>query len=288
MKTGLEMEAPRRGFLGWLSTLGVWFVGAVTLGRDAFADAPGADGEAPGKPSPGGDKPRWGMAIDLDRCTSCGGCVAACRSENNVPPTTAEARLQGTEISWMTLLHNEGESAHAGLPEHFPTPCMHCEDPPCIKVCPVGATYQDVEGIVQQIWDRCIGCRFCENACPYSRRYFNWGEPEWPESYRNLLNPDVATRSHGVVEKCTFCVHRLRDVKELARREKRALTDDDVRSLPACAQACPTNAITFGDLNDPHSTVSKLAEDPRATRLLEHVGTKPKVVYLRKTGRTGA
>jgi molybdopterin-containing oxidoreductase family iron-sulfur binding subunit len=159
---------------------------------------------------------------------------------------------------------------------------MHCDDPPCVKVCPVNATYKNEEGLVAQIWDRCIGCRYCQVACPYSRRYFNWKHEDLPESYLNYMNPDVARRPEGVVEKCTFCQHRIRKVKEQVRREEREIEDGDVRKLTACAQSCPAEAIVFGDLNDPESTVSHHARSPRASRLLEELGTEPKVYYLAK------
>ncbi len=230
-----------------------------------------------------GKKPKWGMAIDLDLCSGCGACVVACKVENNVPFCGDNPVTAGTEINWMTLL-NLGEGKDNSV---SPMPCMHCENPPCVKVCPVNATFQNEEGIVDQIWDRCIGCRYCQNACPYSRRYFNWTEPHFPESHQQALNPDVATRPEGVVEKCTFCVHRIRALKETAKAEDRKITDEDVRLLPACAQSCPAEAIIFGDLNDPESLVSRLANSPRAERLLEHMGTKPKVFFLGKQKHIG-
>lgn len=245
-----------------------------------------AEEEEPREPIPweatrDGHTPRWGMVIDLDKCTACGGCVTACRTENNVPMTGPDPAALGTTISWMDLLPRatpEGDAAD--LLELLPTPCMHCEDAPCTKVCPVGATYQDEEGIVAQIWDRCIGCRYCQVACPYSRRSFNWKEPEFPDSFKSFLNPDVATRPEGVVEKCTFCHHRIRDKKAEVRREGRPLEDSDFQTLPACAADCPADAIIFGDLDEPGSRVAHLADSPRAFRRLEYLGTKPKVSYL--------
>ena len=165
---------------------------------------------------------------------------------------------------------------------------MQCDDPPCVKVCPVGATYITDEGIVAQIYDRCIGCRYCQVACPYSVRQFNWGEPQWPASYRNYINPDVPTRPHGIMEKCTFCHHRIRRREEEARLAGEPLDDEALQRLTACAEACPAQAITFGDLNDPESKVSRLHRSPRAFRLLEHLGTKPKVVYLARDRREGS
>ncbi len=225
----------------------------------------------------------WGMVIDLDKCAGCRCCVVACRLENNVPVAGPEQAELQRPIYWMDLLSvTVGE--YSGMEGHFvPTPCNHCETPKCVKVCPVGATYINEEGIVAQIWARCIGCRYCTVACPYTRRYFNWYKPSWPDSLKNQLNPDVATRPKGVVEKCTFCHHRLRKARARARKENRPLTDADVRKLPACAQSCPTEAIVFGDLNDPQSQVFQLARSPRSFRLQEEMGTHPKVIYLRET-----
>ena len=259
----------RRRFLGAVGQVASFF---------GLASAPlfAAEGSASSR------KHKWGMVIDLDRCTGCQACAVACRAENNVPvagPTNTE---KGRAIFWMNLLTiSEGE--FPGLRQQFiPTPCNHCEDPPCIKACPVGATTQSEEGITQQVPERCIGCRLCEVACPYARRYFNWSEAEWPDSLREQLNPDVAVRPHGVIEKCLFCHHRIRAAKDRVRAEGRALTDADVRRLPACAQSCPAEAIVFGDLNDPEIEVSRLARSSRGTKLLEYLGTLPKVTYLPK------
>lgn len=242
--------------------------------------------EAPLKTTPAGAKPRvrWGMVIDLDLCTGCQACVVACRAENNIPVAGPEEMAKGRGIFWMDMLHvRQGGSYPDDLHHQYvPVPCNHCENPPCVKVCPVGATFINEEGIVGQIWARCIGCRYCTTACPYTRRYFNWHAPSWPETAKNQLNPSVATRPKGVVEKCTFCHHRIRAARLSARAEKRDLTDADVRRLPACAQACPANAIVFGDLNDPDSEVSRLEKSPRAHRLEEELGTHPKVIYLRE------
>jgi molybdopterin-containing oxidoreductase family iron-sulfur binding subunit len=281
----------RRGALGVLSALGLsamaLALAPVRRVRMALDDVRRV----------GRGKRWWGMAIDLDLCTSCGACVVACKSENNVALTGAEPEKAGTAISWMELVPKvdgadgngaTGASDVARTPmELLPTPCLHCENPPCVKVCPVNATYQNDEGLVAMIYDRCIGCRYCEMACPYSRRYFNWSEPQWPESFKNLLNPDVATRPEGVIEKCTFCSHRLRKARETARLAERELADAELQKLPACAQSCPANAITFGDLADSTSLVSRLSRSPRVFRLLEHLGARPKVFYLARDRREG-
>jgi len=221
---------------------------------------------------------RWGMVIDLDRCNGCQACEVACRAENNVPVGGARQAEQGRTISWMqvrTELHGEWPELHA---RPVPTPCMQCERPPCVLVCPTGATMIDGEGLVGQIYPRCIGCRYCANACPYTVKFFNWRDPEFPESTRPGLNPDVSVRPAGVVEKCTFCHHRLQRAREEARAEGRILREDDY--VPACAESCPTRAIVFGDLDAPTQEVYRLSRDPRAFRLLEELGTEPKVFYL--------
>jgi molybdopterin-containing oxidoreductase family iron-sulfur binding subunit len=184
----------------------------------------------------------------------------------------------------MSLLWQEPEQP-GGMPTALPFPCQQCAEAPCVKVCPVGATLKSPEGITLQIWDRCIGCRYCMVACPYGRRSFNWETPRWSEAEQQLLNPDVATRPHGVVEKCTFCHHRIRRVKEEAAIEGREVTDEEVQRLPACAAVCPAEAIVFGDLRDPDSRVARLARDPRRFQLLDHLGTDPGVIYLKRDRR---
>ncbi len=272
----------RRNLLGTLGGL-LGLGAAVTLFRVRPASA--AEHEHVKVPLPGtggAKKPKWGMVIDLDKCTGCQGCVISCKVENNVPIAGDQQIEAGRGIFWMDLL-KEQEGEYPDLKSQFmPVPCNHCENAPCVKVCPVGATFINEEGIVAQIWDRCIGCRYCTTACPYSRRYFNWQKPEWPEIAKSSLNPDVATRPRGVVEKCTFCHHRIRGAREKARAEGRPLTDADMVKLPACAQACPADAIVFGDLNDPNSEVSRLSKSPRAFHLLEELGTRPKLTYLRE------
>lgn len=217
----------------------------------------------------------WGMVIDLDRCTGCQACVMACKAENNVPAVGVNEAKRGRVISWMQVLTETDEEHHASKTRFIPRPCLQCDDPPCTKVCPVYATYRNPEGIVAQIYARCIGCRFCMAACPYNAKYFNW------YSYQKEApgqNPDVSVRPKGVVEKCTFCHHRLQNARERALAEKREF--DPTEYVPACAEACPAKAIVFGDLADPASEVAQLARSPRAFKLNEELGTKPKVIYL--------
>ena len=223
---------------------------------------------------------RWGMVIDLDRCTACQACTIACRAENNIPFAEPAEAEKGRVISWNQVISFVEGERPGGAPRYIPMPCMHCDHTPCVQVCPVKATYKNQEGLVAQIYNRCIGCRYCTVACPYTRRFFNWYDPSWPEVMKRQMNPEVSIRPKGVVEKCTFCIQRLRELQERAKKEKRAIRDDEVIRLPACCQTCPSEARYFGDLDDPTSTVSKLAQSRRAFRLQEALGTHPKVIYL--------
>jgi molybdopterin-containing oxidoreductase family iron-sulfur binding subunit len=225
---------------------------------------------------------RFGMAIDLDRCLRCQACVVACAAENNVLPLGEENTALTRPIHWMDMVMPSAGGAASELGQApMPIPCMHCERPECVKVCPVGATYLADDGVVTQVWDRCIGCRYCMAVCPYGRRYFNWTEPVWPGGDASSANPDVALRPAGVVEKCTLCQHRIRAVLERARLDDEPVADAAIQRLPACAATCPAGAITFGDLADADSVLSRLAKDPRAVQLLARLGTGPKVFYLR-------
>jgi Fe-S-cluster-containing dehydrogenase component len=226
---------------------------------------------------------RWAMVIDLDRCTACQACVVACQVENNVAPPDASDAARGRSISWLRLVPFRDHGAHPTV-RLVPVPCMHCEKPPCMKVCPAGATRIDSEGLVGQNYARCIGCRYCTTACPYTVRQFNWKMPSWPQPMEQGLSPDVSVRPRGVVEKCSFCHHRLQRARDQAKMEGRPLRDGDY--VPACVESCPAEAMFFGDLDDPRSIVARLSEGPRAFRLLDELGTKPKVIYLSK-GESG-
>lgn len=229
---------------------------------------------------------RWGMVIDLDRCTGCQACVIACKAENNIPFVGENEAHMGRKISWMEIItevHGEGEATRMRF---VPRPCFHCDNAPCTKVCPVHATYINPEGLVAQVYTRCIGCRFCMAACPYTAKYFNWYTYEIPDAMKNQRNPDVSVRDKGVVEKCTFCHHRLQKARDKARFENREMTATDY--VPACVESCPTRAIIFGDLDDADSQVARLARSNRAFRLLEELGTEPKVYYLEEGERIEA
>ena len=229
---------------------------------------------------------RWGMVIDLDKCTACQACVVACQTENNVPFVGPQESEMGRSIYWMKVVaFPEGEFPR-GKVRFLPLPCLHCDNPPCVTVCPVDATNITPDGIVRQIFSRCIGCRYCTTACPYTRRYFNWYAPEWPEPMSEAQNPDVSVRPKGVVEKCTFCHHRLQKARAKAMAEQRPLAPGEY--VPACVESCPARAMVFGDLDDPNSEVAQLARSARAFRLLEELGTQPKVIYLAEGERHGA
>jgi len=222
----------------------------------------------------------WGMAIDLDRCTGCDACVVACHAENNLPISDAAQAATGRTAHWIRVdRYYEGEFPDIKV-KYMPVLCQHCDNAPCEPVCPTYATYHNPEGLNVQVYNRCVGTFYCANNCPYTVRYFNWFEPSWPDPLPLQHNPDVAVRMAGVMEKCTFCIQRIKRAKDDARQDGRALADGDVR--PACVQSCPAEAMVFGDLNDPDSKVSRLAASGRATRLLEELGTKPKVFYLEK------
>ena len=230
---------------------------------------------------------QWGMAIDADRCTGCQACVVACQSENNIPINEEEHFNQRRAIQWIRIeRYWEGEFPDVKA-RFIPILCQHCADAPCEPVCPVYATYHNPEGLNVQVYNRCIGTRFCANGCPYQVRFFNFWEPEWPESLTNQLNPDVTVRSRGIMEKCTFCVQRIRRSGREAEAEGRVLEDGAREANPACVNACPTDALVFGDFKDPDSKVSKikkkeLDDHGRGYHMLESLGTHPSVVYLKK------
>jgi len=223
---------------------------------------------------------RWGMAIDLDRCTGCQACVAACHAENNLPLSDPESAAKGRAVHWIRVdRYYEGEFPNLRV-KYMPVLCQQCDEAPCEPVCPVYATYKNPEGLNVQVYNRCVGTRYCANNCPYSVRFFNWFDPVWPAPLDLQQNPDVSIRMAGVMEKCTFCIQRIKRAEGDAREDGRTLADGDIQ--PACVQSCPAEAMIFGDLNDSESKVSRLAGSGRSTRLLEELGTQPKVFYLQR------
>jgi Fe-S-cluster-containing dehydrogenase component len=253
---------------------------------------------------------KWGMVIDLDRCTGCGACVAACRVENNVAIAGEAECAKGRQAYWMRVeRYWEGEYPDVRA-SFMPILCQHCQNAPCEPVCPVYASYRDrSEQLNAQVYNRCIGTRYCANNCPYSVRYFNWfdywGAPLVPtvnvadtnpmrmapgDPRREQLNPDVTVRSRGVMEKCTFCIQRIRRARLDVITAGGFHSTDGVEQVkipdgtvqPACVQTCPTKALVFGDLSDQESAVAKLARSERRFRLLEDLGTDPVVIYLKE------
>jgi Fe-S-cluster-containing dehydrogenase component len=237
---------------------------------------------------------KFGMVIDLDKCTGCGTCTVACMAENNVP-----FREDDTDkllsVAWMRVYRLTNGKPFPDAEEcYLPRPCQHCEGShghsPCVSVCPATATDYDMDtGIVSQIYTRCFGCRYCMAACPFHVRQFNWWDPVWPDGMEKSLNPNVSVRMRGIVEKCSFCIHRYQGAKERAYMEgRRELAENEYQT--ACTQACPAGAITFGDLNNPDHAVHQIAQpdnrhggkpkNPKAFRLLERLGVNTKVYYL--------
>jgi molybdopterin-containing oxidoreductase family iron-sulfur binding subunit len=221
---------------------------------------------------------RWALAIDLDRCTGCGACSAACYVENNLPVVGPEQLAIGRSMSWLRIQAFVEERPKGPEVSFLPLGCQHCTAAPCEEVCPTFATYHTKEGINAQVYGRCIGTRYCENNCPYGVRRFNFYD--WPRDAREALglNPDVTVRERGVSEKCTLCVHRISAGEEQAKLAGRPLRDGEIVS--ACAATCPTRAIVFGDLKDPASEIARRAADGRAYRLLEELNTQPGVFFL--------
>ena len=220
------------------------------------------------------------MVVDLDRCTGCEACVVACHAENNIPTVGEEQAAMGRAMHWMRVeRYYEGEFPNVKA-KFQPVFCQQCDAAPCEPVCPTYASYHTAEGLNGQVYNRCIGTRYCANACPYNVRFFNFYNPAWEKPLHLQLNPDVSVREVGVMEKCTFCVQRIKAGEIDAKAEKRELKHGDVQ--PACAQSCPPRALVFGDLSDPTSEVSHLSGSNRADRLLGELGTKPNVIYLRR------
>lgn len=225
-------------------------------------------------------KSRYGMVIDIDRCTGCGACMVACAVENNVAPAEQKA-TERTGVTWLRVYPVSNGKTY---PQHdtafIPMTCQQCGNhTPCVSVCPQNAVEADpATGIVMQVPQRCLGCRYCMTACPYHARYFDWWDPSWPEGTEQLLNPDVAPRMRGVAEKCNFCHGRLQAARMKAAAEGR----NDVAPadyIPACVESCPSKAITFGDLAVDASEVTQLSKSENTFQFLPQIGTAPKIFY---------
>jgi molybdopterin-containing oxidoreductase family iron-sulfur binding subunit len=237
---------------------------------------------------------RWGLSVDLSKCTGCGACMVACATENNVPMVGREQILLGREMHWIRLDRYFAGDVDNPQVTVQPMMCQQCSHAPCEAVCPVYATQHDPEGINSMTYNRCIGTRYCANACPYKVRRFNWWTHKWNvvgdrlvDRNPRVLNPDVTVRTRGVMEKCNFCFQRVREAKHRAKETKRKIQDGEIRV--ACEQTCPSDAIVFGNLLDPQSRVAALRKDQKSYMALNGIPgvhpygikTLPNVTYVK-------
>ena len=248
---------------------------------------------------------RWGMVVDLASCIGCSACVTACYAENNIPVVGEERCREGREMSWLRIDRyfehvieeaghdgdGHGESSHGAESDsegthvvHLPMLCQHCGNAPCEPVCPVYATYHNAEGLNVQVYNRCVGTRYCSNNCPYKVRRFEYFDFDFPYPLNLQLNPDVTVREKGVMEKCSFCVQRILAARDTAFAEGREVADGEV--TPACAQTCPGDAIIFGNLRDPNSRVSRASRSGRGYHVLGELYTRPAITYLKEVARS--
>ena len=265
-KTKIKLELSRRDFLTVAAAAAGSVVAAQALTVGPLSpfsvlkqtQIQGEDGQ-----SHGNSKYRWGMIINLDRCIGCEYCLRACSATNDVP----------ADRPWNIVVAEQNSS---GIPFFFSRPCLHCQEAPCVEVCPVKATYRREDGLIVMDYDRCIGCRYCEVACPYDARRFNWEErAEGNEFIPTWGIAEVPRRPRGVVEKCTFCIHRIDD-----GLKQGLMPGEHPEATPACVNICPVGARIFGNLNDPNSRISHELQANATIRLREELGTEPVVYYI--------
>jgi molybdopterin-containing oxidoreductase family iron-sulfur binding subunit len=227
---------------------------------------------------------KFGMTVDVNACNGCGACAIACYAENNLAVVGKYKIAQGREMGWIRIGRYYGDDETSGVKDirFVPMMCQHCSRAPCESVCPVLATYHTIDGLNAMIYNRCVGTRYCSNNCPYKARRFNYHSYTWPEPFNLQLNPDVTTRTMGVMEKCTFCIQRIRAVKSAYRNEAFTATVPDaaLRQLPACVEACPAQALQFGNLNDAASVPSTTRKSARTYQLFAELNTESAVNYL--------
>jgi len=259
-----EPKLSRRDFLKYASLAGGTALVVKLIRNGWVSPLDPANANASNPINEALSKRRWAMVIDQGKCIGCNYCTFACQATNDIPG----------DAQWNTV-SVEGQTTKG--PAYLPRPCMHCENAPCVEACPVGATYRRADGLIEMDYKKCIGCRYCQVACPYNARVFNWQDPtKLQNSYVPRWGvPEIPRRSRGVVEKCTFCAQRID--RGLANSQVPGVDHD---ATPACVNACPVGARLFGDLNDPNSQVSKALAQRRSFRLREDLGTSPRVYYL--------